>query len=529
MYTNTPNLTEEDSWLTEQKRWTVYYERHVRERLVWATNHVYQYRRQPTQLADHLSSLLVLLRQAHIRPDLHSDAMELISALHPWPLHWGNWGRWEEEIRFAIQVAGHLGQASRQAEFLDYLADILFRTGRFEDAVVSGNKAISLARISHTALHLVGAGGSTFSALLTLGRTEEAVALLQEIEGDSVIQEVANDARISAIARLGLQRVFLFRHQSRFTEAVAEASKVIGWLDTLLEPDFHLIATAYRDRSSMLRSQGDYSAAAKDLRKCTELFAHAGDSVAETLASSDLGMVYWHMAELGLAEAAIRHSIYMAERLNAHWELTRDVGNLGLIYLSRGELQQALIYIERQLALATRLGDAVEMSRAQGNRGIVRLHMKEYDAARQDLEADAVFVKAHSMQEELACNYVNLSRCYAELGEHKYALWLAEQALSISKWINSAASRTVALRCWAEYQSPEQQTAFLRQALTLAQTYHRRFDEAACLLKLSSLIQNNGEQSILWNQGVRLLEEIGAVAWLNRHSPDDTPCLPLLM
>ncbi|MBV8823069.1 MAG: tetratricopeptide repeat protein [Chloroflexi bacterium] len=529
MSNGTPTPVDNTNWLVEQNRWTLYYEQHLRERIAWAVEYVVQHRHQPAQLMKHFGSLLVLLGQAHPRSDLHVIAVELITALHPWPSRWGYWRAWEEEIRFGAEVAARFGKLDQQAEFLAHLTHILYYTARTEEVLLLGKQVLLLSRASHAVLPLVTAGSNIILTLQELGRSEEAYDLLQEISDDSVLHTAPDDARIVALARLGLEKMNLLRSQGHLDKAVSEINQVISWLEGLVSLDTDLTAQAYRNRGVVLWAKGENVAAARDIQQSIELFKQIGDSFSVTLASNNLGLVYWSMGKLDQAEAALRPSVELAERLNARWQLVQVVGNLGLVCLSRGQLQQALLYLERQLDLAIRIGDAAQTSRAYGNRGIVRLHLQEYDLAKDDLEADLAFVKEEGKQEALGCTYVNLSCCHAGLGHREQAVQLAEQGFDIADKTHSVALQVVALRCLAEYQPLQQQRELLQQALTLANRFQRLFDEAACFLSLARLAENKEEQTTLWKQGTCLLEEIGATAWLAGCSPSQPPRLPLLV
>ncbi|MBP7962372.1 MAG: hypothetical protein KBG20_09125 [Caldilineaceae bacterium] len=97
--------------------------------------------------------------------------------------------------------------------------------------------------------------------------------------------------------------------------------------------------------------------------------------------------------------------------------------------------------------------------------------------------------------------------------------------------INSPSLQIIALRCNAEIQhSLSEQKETLNEALLLARSHNRRFDEAACLLDMSNAIEEGEEEKeYLWQQGTRLLNEIGASKWLHRASEAHSLYLPLLI
>lgn len=514
----------------ERQRWTTYYESQLEERLTRSIE--YTHRCPPSELTSHFGSLLVLLRRTRPRPELHPLAVELIDALHPWPLRWAHWETWQQEIRFATRIYAHLNQPKRQAEFLGYLADVMFNTGRLDEAVTVGEQAIALARTNNAVVALAVAGCAVVLALIAQGKANNARHLLTELlEEVSLAQSTPLRDKIIARARLGLQQLNFQRRTGRLEEAVANASQIIAQLEALPDPDERILAEAYRERSTMQWAGSHYPEAVQDIQRAIRMFAEQGDLFAEADARGNLGLIYWTMTELESAEEGIRHIIAMSERLNARWHLTYAVSNLGLVYISRGKLHQALEYLQRAEALATSLGDIKEIKRSRSDQGIVKLYLGEYETAVQHIREGLEFAKEQQiLHSRLRCvNYILLSLCYAGLEQHELALQLSEEALDIACQVGAVALKTLAWRCLAEHQPPSQRVESLQRALEFARQCRRRLDEAACLLSLASLTEDKEERDRLWSSGVHLLEEIGATDWLVGCSPENPPHIVIVM
>ncbi len=514
---------QDHDWDLERKRWTIYYEHLLRDRLIWSKEYFHQPDLQPAQVADHIGSFMTMLHQAHLQPDFHPLALDLISTLHPWLSRLGYWSALEQQLRFAVQVTSRQSQINRQVEFLGKLADVYFYTGRLDDALLVSRQAVELARNTYDAFSLVTAIGPIISTLRTQGRVKEASDLLDEIESDPVLENANDPAKSKALARLGLHRIMLLRYQGQLNEAIFRANHIIDLLEALTDTDHHILAEAYRGRGQIFRIYGNYNSSAQDLRRAKALFSREGNLTDEAVTNNLLGVAYWSMGQLDLAEEAIRFSIEIAERLNARWHLTRFVGNLGLVYLSRGLLAQALGYFERQFALASDLGDMQEMNRSHGNLGTVKLHLGEFDVARRELEVELDFLKQQGRLEEAGLDYVLLSWCYSGLGQQDRAQSLAGQGLEIANQKQSSVLQVAVMRCLAEYEAPTPSIEHLRLALTLARDRTMQLHEAACLLSLAHLSEDEREQAKLWEQGVSLLEKIGATAWLEGHTVLNPP------
>lgn len=515
------------AWATEQSRWRDYYRHQVADRLDWAVEHAR--RSRPPELRAHLDSLLTLLCRARPHPHLHLRMVELIAALHPWPLRWLRWEAWEQEVRFAVQVYADRNQPDRQAEFLGHLADLLFHTGRLDQALAVGEEALALARAHGAVTPLAVAGRTVVQTLLQHGRSDEARRTLHNLLAKISDADAASPReRTLAMARLGLQQLTFLRRDNRLDEAVIQAGRIIARLEALPSTDEHLVAQAYRERSTMAWAACRYPEAVRDIQRAIQMFAEQGDEFAETDAWGNLGLIYWTMTELDLAEEGIRRVIAMAERLNVRWHLTYAVNCLGLIYLLRGELDRATRYFDRAVDLAQSLGDVKEIHRIRSDRAVAWLYQGKYEAAIPDLEADLDFSIEQNLSGPVMMDCICLSLCYQGLGQRERALRLAERAMEIAPHWGNVSSLPLALRCLAEHR-PEQRADLLQRALVLTRQGQRPLDEAACLLSLAGVAEDEEERTRLWDQGVRILEQIGATAWLAGALPHDPPRIVILM
>jgi tetratricopeptide (TPR) repeat protein len=514
------------AWGRERARWRDYYRQQLAGRLDWAVDYVRGSR--PSELRAHLGSLLTLLRRARPHPHLYPRMVALIVALHPWPLRWLRWEAWEREIRFAIQVYADL-HPQRQAEFQSYLAKLLFDTGRLDEALTVGAAALAQARAYGTVKPLALAGCTVVQTLLQYGRSDEArrklCALLAEV---SAADSVSQRERTLALARLRLQQLVFLRRDDCLDEAVIQAGQIIAQLEALPSADEHLIAMAHRERSTMAWAAGHYAEAVREIQRAIQMSADLGDEFAEANARGNLGLIYYTMTEFDRAEEEIRRLIMMAERLNARWHLTYAVDYLAVIYLMRGELDRAARTFDHAVDLVQSLGDLKSAHRIQSNRAVAWLYQGEYEAAIPDLEADFDFSEEQNLSGAVVMDCICLSLCYQGLGQEEQAIRLAERAWEVAQRLGKPVFQALALRCLAEHR-PAQRFDLLERALTLARKAHRPLDEAACLLSLAGLTEDEDERRRLWQRGVRILARIGATAWLAGASPRDPPRIIILM
>jgi tetratricopeptide (TPR) repeat protein len=415
------------------------------------------------------------------------------------------------------------------ADLLATLSDVLFYTGRIDEAAAAAQQGMDLARSSGAAVELVLAAGSMMAALRARGHVAEATTLLSELENDAVVCAATGIDAVQVTARLGLLRAGLLRVGAKLDQGIEKIDAVIELLERHPNIDAHLEASAFRDRGALKRLRGDTEAAERDLSRALAAYTRVGDIEAQAVTRSYLALVHWATGDLELAQRDTQLTINEYERLGAGWPLTREIGNLGLVYLARGLLDEALDAIARQFTRAAALGDAVEVSRATGNRGIVELHLGHYELAREDLESDLEFVRTQVPQ-ELVCTYANLSRCYARLGRAEDARQAAEVAYELADASGAIPLLCVALQALAEHRNGRQQRALLRKALQLARRHGRRLDEAGCLRALAAIEPRSHVRTDRWALAAETLQSIGASAWLQSSpSPTNPRFLPLLV
>lgn len=522
--------TAASDWHLERENWTSFYEQQLRHQLRQAIDYTRLTHHQPTDLKPRFESLLVLLRRTHARSDLHLLYIDLLMGLHPWPIRWGRWDVWEEELIHALPILKARGRSSDQAAFMTYLAEIQLQTGRLETALSTDRQAMNLAWKTHAFVPWSMAGSHAVLVLNRLGQNEEARRLLNRLEKKWAAASATVNAlqRLEAVGHLLLRRMIFLRHDGRSLAAAQQAQTLIEQLQIFPQVDLTLLATLYTDQATMLWASDQYESAVTALQQAIAIYADLGDLYAETSARGNLGLVYWSMSKLTEAEAAIRQSLDLSETLNARWRMMSEIGNLCAVSFSQGKLLQALQYTERHFILAKEADDAAEINRALGNRALALLYLDQDALALPDLETSIEQLQALGLQQQLAETFVHFSYCLFRLGRAEEAQTAVTQAISMAAEVDSPTLDSLILRCRALLAPQNEAVILMEQALTEARRLQRRFDEASCLLRLA--VWSSGQRRHeLWAEGVAILHTIGAEAWLNGRSPDNPPTLAMLL
>lgn len=339
----------------------------------------------------------------------------------------------------------------------------------------------------------------------------DAKAVLDHVETLSAGKGQFSD---SVRFQLLLQRVSIYR-------ALGLIQQVIDLLDSMMR-DFDIDRFDDALKAEWYLHNGlidcwvkcDYDAALESLWLARHYARCAGQFRAEAGITGDIGLVYWNQGKLYAAREALLEAKEHAALLGNYRTLLKLIGNMGLVALYQGRIDDAYTHIEEHYRLAVDLGHLREIRRARGNRGITRFHMGDYDGAIEDLEACIGAVKA--VNEGVLHATVNLSRCYRARGDVQKGYDLAQWALQQAQEKRYISILIIAQRTLADYLPPEAARDLLQQALANA-AGKRQIDEAMCLLSLSKVVTDEHEQQTYWNQGARLLEDIGAETWLDHR------------
>lgn len=517
--------------LQERQKWTRDFSSHLAERLRWMVGYVREQRPKPAVLKPYADSLIALIRQARQHPSLAQPVVNLILALHPLPERWGYWTAWEEVLQTGADIAAAHGWRQQQAALLAYQAQLLWSCTRCEEAARVGRHALQIAETADATQPLGIAGGALISALGAQGKVAEAEVLLADLlEKTAARRSTTSQADYdNTILALENSQALLLRQQGRQAEAIAATQRMVQRAEGKAHISPYQLGDIVVEQSTMLWAGGEYQAAVSALQTAIALFEQAEDTAVAVFARGNLGLVYWSMARYDLAEQGMRQCAAFCEQVNARWRLVNELGNLAVVYLGQGNLRRALRYVNRHFELAQLVGHTREVSRARLNRGAILVYLGDYESARQELAASLERVTGEGRQELIAAVQIDLSLCYAGLGQWEVAHRFAHQAYTMAGEMTFPGLTIIALRTLAQFGSAEERVRYLQQALALARSHHRLLDEAGCLFSLAGLTQDKTEQATYWQQATHLLQKMGATSWLEGASPDKPPFLALML
>lgn len=483
-----------------------------------------------TQVRFHLDSYLALISNSRPFQDLQQDVVDLIAALHPWPLRWQKWLQWHQELHFAIDYCRARDLPELQTLFSADLAGLLLAWGQYQKAISTAKQAISLAEHHGLVLPLAMATYHLVDALNSTGKSEQAEELLTQLEEKAGHLSLTAPADlVRATAYFVWHRMTFLRRRGELTRAVEIGSAVIAQIKALTPIDSHLLAQSQVHRSTIYWSKTEYQPALTDLTHAIDLFTEGGDLLAAETARGNMGLVYYSMGQLTLAERTTQQAILQMEAVGANWELIRVLGNLVAIHMARGFLSPADYYLARQIELVNQFGDTSQMMLARSNQATLNLCTGQYSEALKILHVTSAFYEQQGYRDVELVILLEISYCHLQLGQMEQAIEFARRAEAICNTTDSRLLRSFLLRHSAILPLPEPRRPLAVQALALSREQVRPVDIAACLLTLVRVTEDETERDQYWQESIDLLQEIGATGWLDGASPQNPPFIPYML
>lgn len=505
----------------QSQHWRGNYQQHLQQRLNAALAYIKT--RSRAEIHTHLRSFTTTMREAQRYPQLRDQILQIINSLHPLPLRWGYGAMWEPWLRFAIQ---HTSGEAYRALYHNDLADYFLFSGDFDRSVEQAGLVYSM--VNPSPIQLARAVRALFTCYRSLGHSLQAEQLIQEMfyefEADKKAESVSSELALAWL-RFNQNRLELLREEGKLDEALALVEEMI-WLDEQHgSQDVLLTADLITHRSTLLWNVASYERSAADLQHAIQLYQSEDDLFNAESLYSNLGLVYWSMGKLDEAEQALQRSIKFYRKSALQQLISYDFGNLGLTYFARGDLENAKYWTLEHINHCKKIGFISEMNRGRRNLGTVLYYFGEYEQAIQETEAVHIYFTKRGSRDGYGLDDLWIALCEDRLGKKEAALTRVRHILAWSEERESLVLEQVSLRCLAWLSPQEERPPLLKRSLELARRLNRLLEQAACLLLLGACLSDE----TVWEEGVGLVETIGACPWLEGKTLEDPPFLPLLL
>lgn len=286
-------------------------------------------------------------------------------------------------------------QISREA------AEVLFRTGRIEEAEQAVQRIIEIQPNNLKAINLQG----RISHLR--GNLDDAIAHYQRLAEHSE-DELWLATAYGNLATIYLTRGELDAAQEMFHKSLA-IEQGLGHQEGM--------ASDYGNLGVIHRMRGELKAAEDMHNKSLEISQRLGKHEFVVNQYTNLGLIHETRGDLDTAENMHRKSLELSLRLGRQESTAITYGNLGLIYKARGDLDKAEDMHRKALEIDERLGRQEGIANQYGNLGLIHVNRGNHDIAVEMLCKSLDINKRLGRKEGMAIQYVNLGLIAEQRGE----------------------------------------------------------------------------------------------------------------
>ncbi len=478
-----------------------------------------QYKDNPTQLTTRLPHLFFGLDYCQQSPEFIRVRLHLINTLRHIPFRYSFGDEWVHVIRTALTELPTEYTTPHHLALLNLLiAKHAYDRVDKVTAIERGNLAFDFAQRAEDG-DLVAEAAQVLSRtyIYHYGEHQQALQTIKQAQtiSRSLTASPAQTIRLFLSEGDALRRLGYLKQARELLELYSEQGLSLSLSD-------HEHAVILLNRGLIRQADGDYSQAADDLQRAAITYEQIQEFSSASGAYGDLGLCLWGWGELDLAEVVYLRAIELAVQSGDVQREMKLHGNLGLVYISQGRLDEAETRINTHLRQAEILTSTREANRARGN--LAQLWLYRGDPPERSLGYLEDALKNHNTPNEGRGNDLVL-RAICRYGMGKLDLAQADiiEAFEICSHKEHSLLPIITHRVAAVCATNTNNAVYhLQEALHLAETYHRRLDEAGCLLKLAELCHNEEYH----NRAKTLLHQMNAEAWLNYG---EFPLLPLMI
>ncbi|GEM_PF-6703948 len=454
-----------------------------------------------------------------IQLSVAKQLVQIVINCENWHIRLGYKNEWLPAMNYAYHICQEYDLTDKIGTVETLIAQYHWSNYQIEEALQWTQQAIKSTRASREILSLVKATDQAVEIFLYLHRPQDAVDLIDEIS------TIVDESMVRANFLLNIQRIRLLRRLGQVTDAI---HLIEFWDDHAVDS---LTQISIQEKISWYHISGltlcwgasEYQKAISKFQNTKALLLKAKDYVESLHITCDIGIAYWAMGDLLKAWDSLYEVYEQTQKYNLSSLRMVTAGNMGLVKIAERDFETALSLILEHRELLNYYPQAGEVIRASGNLGIVHMHRGEFAEAIYCLEQAIAQTGINNTASVSA--YIALSRCYNKQNNRAKAQELAQKALNFARKIDTPSEIIKALRILGECSSAEVAVPLFREALELAKG-RKYMDEAACYLWLAHFTDSDEEQTTLWNTGRRILERIGADAWLDGHAPQNPPFMP---
>ncbi|GCE14448.1 DUF6788 family protein [Tengunoibacter tsumagoiensis] len=325
----------------------------------------------------------------------------------------------------------------RRAYILEHLGECIRVQGKYEKARIFYQKSLDhrIYYSSQDSLIDLSQEAQVQSILLCeIGQCYynggDMASAKKYLESSEKILNNFKDTSISAKGRLLLQQSYVIWREGDYTLARPMANEALSVLEKVInekklaEKNKHKYTSAERTLlgdpveigrvhvllSNIEATGGKCSDALPHLNKALEIFEQYDCSREIAIVSCNLGDLYLRTAQYSQAQAALRRSLSIAERIGEIPLSSFAIGNLGILDMRLGELYEAEKEMEKAISLAESVQDPIFQSMLNSSLATVLQEQRKFPQAVSALKSALKMARATKVSPCIGLAYMTLGK-----------------------------------------------------------------------------------------------------------------------
>jgi tetratricopeptide (TPR) repeat protein len=307
---------------------------------------------------------------------------------------------------------------------LEGMGDVSLLIGKHDNAFEHYNSLINFEDIAITRKSdVLRKLGVVYS---NKGENEKALDLLNEAEKAFSDMSDQEDIR-KIIGRIRFTRARILKSQGFYDEAKKNIDKGCYLLGE--EGNYIERAEAFNNLGNILYDQGEYAQALEMYSRSLKLREEVGDQKGIADTYINLGNVHYELGNYSTSAEMTEKGLDIRRKIGFRAGIAGGYNNLGTIYQDMGRFEEARSMYEKSLEIHSEIDDVPRIALTFANLGSVNLDLGEFETAAMQLETSLTMQKEMKIRDFHAQTIIWYAEVLLKQGKLNEARLTASEAL----------------------------------------------------------------------------------------------------
>ncbi len=286
-------------------------------------------------------------------------------------------GDYDKSVERYEEALEGLKEKKERAALYGKVANVLEKTGKYEDSLEYAEKGISL--IDYHDVEICGLLNAKGWGLLRQGKYDEAIKVFKQGEERADLLDRKLD-KAQSLHDLGT----IYLRKGELNEGENYLKRAIELRDEC--EDVNGLGVSYNNIALIYWNKGELDSALQYFTKCMDIFQNIGHKFGIATALNNIGVLKWIKGELDSALEHYKKSRDIQEEIGDKLGIATSLHNIAAIYRDKGDLDRSLSFFKKSRSIVEEIGDKWGIAKSLSNIGVVYGLMGKLDRSIDHLE-----------------------------------------------------------------------------------------------------------------------------------------------